>query len=146
MVLNVTAKKGRDKKSGVLSVEIDHTGCYGRCPTYNITITADGMAKYDAVMFNKDTGVFEKNIGKKKAKEILDYVSTNKLDTCKDKYRYVPDLPNINCTITYTTKVKNIENVKYAPPVLQALVKLVDDAGTKTDGNGWKKVNGPAGK
>ena len=125
---------------GIESVQIFRTGCHGKCPTYSVEIDKDGKVTYIAIRFCGDSGTFNKNIGAAKATEILNKVSAYRLDTCKDVYpNLVPDQSGLIYTIKYKNKVKNIRNAKFGPAFLVSLAKDIDDAGKKTDNNGWKK-------
>ncbi len=141
--------KHKKKQSGneIISVELNRTGCYGRCPTYMVEINKDGIATYTAIRFTTDSiGTYRKKIGKAKAMEILNEINSYQVDTCKDTYRYVPDLPGLNLTIKYQNKTKSIVNAKNGPSFLLHLGKIIEDAGLKADDNGWKKVTAPNDK
>jgi len=139
-------KKKKQAANELVSVEMFRTGCFGHCPTYTVVINKNGTATYDAIRFNTDSGVFQKNIGTKKATAILNEVNTYRVDTCQDEYRYIPDMPNINFTFTYTNKTKKINNARSGPQFLQALAREIDEAGLKKDDAGWKKLSGSPAK
>ena len=124
---------------------IYHSVCYGRCPEYSIEIADDGSATYTGKRFTEDTGIFKKNIGKAKAKEIIDFLSMNKVDTCKDLYENrIPDLPGITITINYPKRKKVIRNASFGPDFFRELSTKMDEAGRKTETNtGWKKTGMP---
>lgn len=134
-------KKKKKQTSNIESVEMYRTGCFGRCPTYIISINKDGIARYTAVRFCEDTGVFEKNIGVAKATELFDMVNLYKVDTCPDVYENrIPDLPTINLTVNYTGKIKKIGGVTYGPQYFGGISRFMEENGKKTDNTGWKKV------
>ncbi len=136
-------KKKQQKPNEILSVGMHRTVCFGRCPDYKIEIDNEGMATYTAIRFNDDTGIFKKNIGKKKAKEIIDMFVQYRVDTCKEMYENrIPDLPGLNITINYRKGKKTIYNAGFGPAFLGEIAGTIDEAGIKKD-NTWKKKGMP---
>ena len=116
------------------------TACFGRCPDYMIEINNSGVVTYTAIRFCEDTGVFKKDIGASKAREIIDQFTTYKVDTCKDIYESrIQDVPGMVMTIKYKTTTKIIRDANFGPFFLQRLAEAIDAVGKKTDDT-WKKV------
>ena len=149
--LGTFAKTAKQKKKSVseneiVSVGVYHSVCFGRCPEYKIDIASDGTATYTGMRFSNDTGIFKKNIGKAKAKEIIDMFITNKADTCREMYENrIPDLPGLTFTINYPKKKKQIFNANFGPSFLVEISNAMDAAGKKTEKKekGWKKTGMP---
>ena len=135
-------KKAAKAATGITSVQLYHTGCFGHCPTYIIDLNRNGMATFTAVRFNTDSGTFQKNIGAAKVAEILNRMDSMRVDTCQDMYvNPIPDLPTQNFEITYATKkVKKIYSATYGPAFIQRIATSIEAAGKKTDNAGWKRI------
>lgn len=131
-------KKTKKTTNDIVSVEVYHTACFGRCPEYTIKVDKNGVVTYTGIRFTEDSGVFEKKIGKTKAEEILNHFKNAQVDTCKDRYESrIQDLPGVIMTIQYPSRSKRIINAHFGPPILKGLTNVVD----KT----WDKQNNPAG-
>ncbi len=136
-------KKKKPQTQEVLSVSMHRTACFGRCPQYKIEVKGDGTATYTAIRFNPDTGVYTKNIGAAKAKEIIDQVKLYRVDTCSNFYENrIQDLPGLIFTIQYRDSTKNIRGANFGPGFLKAIANTLDEAAKKTD-DSWKRVDKP---
>jgi hypothetical protein len=141
--------KHKKKQQGneITAIKLFRTGCFGHCPTYSIEIDKNGTAIYNAVRFNKDSGSFIKKIGVAKAMEVINEANKYRVDTCKEAYpNMIPDLPGINFTVKFAGKTKNIINAKYGPAFLSDLAGLIEEAGLKTNDEGWKRITDAADK
>jgi len=133
------AKHKKIQKKEILSVSIHRSACFGRCPDYLVQVNKDGMVTYTGYMFVKDSGTFQKNIGVKDAKKIMDMCTTYRLDTCKDVYEnMIPDLPGLYYIVQYNNSVKKIANASFGPDFLKEIAHSID-AVAQVDGT-WKKV------
>jgi len=138
-------KSQQSVADSIQSIYMHRTGCYGRCPIYKIELNNTGMAKYTAIRFTADSGVFEKNIGKKKAAEIFEKIIDSRIDTCKNLYpTRISDLPGLIFTITYTNSTKTINNANFGPPVLRKLTESIDSITGKKLDESWQRVPGTA--
>jgi hypothetical protein len=148
LTLSAGAKQKKHKKkskttSGIVSIEMRRTACFGRCPDYSIEVNKDGTATYTARMFNEDTGTFTKKIGTKKALEILAQYEAMRIDTCRDVYESrMQDLPGIVYNVHYKDSTKMIRNANFGPVFLTKMAKDPMDGlvGKKTDGS-WTKIS-----
>lgn len=147
--LVAVAKQAKEKKKAkdgneIVSVAVQHTGCFGRCPTYSIEVSNDGYAKYTGIRFIKDSGVYKKNIGKEKAMQIINRFVTYRADTCKDIYpARITDLPGIMYTIKYRNKkTKTIYDTPNDGPIVLLTLRVRIDSlanGEQLD-KGWKRI------
>jgi hypothetical protein len=136
------AKKQAPAKE-IVSVGIHRTVCFGQCPDYKIEIEKGGMTTYTAMRFTPDTGIFRKNIGKKKAKEIIDLCMKYRIDTCREMYENrIPDLPGLNFIIKYKKGKQKIYSAGFGPEFLAEIAAAMDEAGIKKDKT-WKKTGMP---
>jgi hypothetical protein len=138
-----TAKKKASGTPAITSITMQRTVCYGRCPDYTIEINKNGMTTYTAVRFNEDTGIYQKNIGSKKAKQIFSEFASYRVDTCSERYeKIISDLPGLIFTIKYANRTQKIANANFGPAFLKSLAETMDTYGKKS-GNGWKKTGMP---
>ncbi len=148
IVFSVEARQRKHKKkvkSGnkIETITMQRTACYGRCPTYIIELNKNGSVIYTAYRNTADSGVFEKNIGEKRADEIFNQAVTTKIDTCRNEYiMRVTDLPGLIFTIKYADSTKIINNANFGPAVLRELSETLDGiTGKKVDETWHRKVN-----
>lgn len=139
-------KKVKQSATEIISVKMHRTACFGSCPDYTIEINKDGNVVFTGFRFTDDTGVFKKNIGVAKSKEIIAQFVAYRADTCQELYENrIPDLPGLNFEIKYPAKTKKIFCANFGPGFLKELADAMDAAGKKDDSKGWKKT-GPAPK
>ena len=127
----------------IVSVGIRRTVCFGSCPEYSIEITKKGIITYTGKRFTKDTGIFEKNIGREAAKKIIDLYVQYRVDTCQDTYEnMIPDLPGLIVTVNFKRCKKTIYNAGFGPKYLEFIASKVDAVGIKKDAS-WIKTGMP---
>ena len=134
-------KKKSQAKNGnkIESVLIDNSACFGRCPSYDIQVKKNGTVRYTGLLFVKDSGTYEKNIGTAAAMKLFTEFNTYKVDTCQNEYpNKIPDLSGITYTIVYTDKTKKIRNAHFGPEFLKQLSADMDKL-AKVD-TSWKKI------
>lgn len=136
----IKKKKRRQNNSPILSVSMQRTGCYGKCPEYKIEMDKNGNVTYTGIRNVKDSGVYKKNIGYPATMAIINKLNENKIDTCSNKYRNpIPDLPGIIYTVTYKDSVKRIFSAEWGPHYLKETAEEIDAIGKPTNKT-WKKV------
>lgn len=150
MIVLLTACAAQ-KRSGaaddVTYVQMWRTSCFGKCPNYKVEIYHDGLVRYTGYQFT-DTGIYEKNIGAAKAKQILSNFTVNRVDTLQKEYRMmVADLPGINYTFRFDNREQIVRNAEFGPIFLRELANRIDElvkqeenSAPKIDGT-WKKIS-----
>ncbi|MCF8448511.1 MAG: DUF6438 domain-containing protein [Taibaiella sp.] len=142
------AKMAKQKKKSkatneIVSVGMHRTVCFGTCPDYKIEIDRNGSVTYTAIRFTADTGIFKKNIGKAKAKEIMDMFVKYRADTCREMYEsLIADLPGLNFTMRYKDRKKNIYTSGFGPEFLTDIAEAMD-AIVATKDKTWRKTGMP---
>lgn len=133
-------KKKHSKGSTVLAVGMSRSGCYGRCPIYDVLLSANGTITYTGKRFVTDTGIFIKKTDRAYILPIIDEVIINRVDTCKTRYRSpIPDLPGFMVTVVYADSTKRIIAAEGGPAFLKKIANEIDGIGNKTDSNAWIK-------
>ena len=134
-------KHHKSQNPKVLAVAMTRTGCYGRCPGYEVKANADGTIIYTGLKFVDDTGKYYKKRTAAYIAPIIDEVITYRMDTCAKFYRTrVPDLPGFNITITYADSTKVIREAGGGPFYLNKLADELEKSGKRTDTAGWQKM------
>jgi hypothetical protein len=136
-------KKAKKVSNEIISVEVYHTACFGRCPIYKVDVNKDGIATYTGMRFTEDSGVYQKKIGARKAQALLNEFAKYRIDTCKDHYEsLIQDVPGIVLTIRYKGRNKVINDAHFAPQGVLRLSTLLTQIWDKpTNPSGWNKVS-----
>lgn len=72
-------------------IKLERTECYGTCPVYTLTITANGTVVYEGRRFVKSEGRVESKISPEQLSEILAAVRRADYFSMKDRYALVED-------------------------------------------------------
>ena len=102
-------------KLEISQIDFEADGCYGTCPIFAMTISNDGMAKYDAKMFNERQGEFKTTIKKPQLVRLLNLIAKSDFFSLNSEYSVdYTDQPTYKLTIKLTNgKIKTIED--YGP-------------------------------
>ena len=102
----------------VLLASIERTPCFGRCPTYKISIYQSGYVLYDGKQNVKNTGLFYSHLDKNKIGQIKNYITENNIYGLDDKYvnPHIADFPSTYTEINLDNKYKRIINTEPEPP------------------------------
>ncbi len=129
-----TTKTGSQNSgnSSQLLISMQRTGCFGKCPIYQVDIYKDGSIHYNAVKFLDTTGKFCGTLTKSQLATINRAIKQASLLSLKDQYpdnkRPPADLPS--CIINYQQgdkKKKIVDHGIESPEVLVALEKQIDN-------------------
>ena len=109
-------------------VSIQHTSCYGQCPTYKVVIHEKGMAYFDGIRFAKYEGMHFAQFTQEeiasifsKAKEIGFYEMEDKYDS------NVSDFPSTYTFVRDERTAKLVMNRHRGPAKLKELESFIDD-------------------
>jgi len=106
---------------------MERTPCFGKCPSYKITIFNTGKVLYDGKSHTKKIGKFEKQLTKKQLEEIQKMMKDIKLIEMKSIYdSEVTDFPSTILYIVSNNQKKKILDRVNAPAELKQFEKLVD--------------------
>jgi len=120
-------------------VKMNRTACFGRCPVYSVEIYPTGLVRYSGQYFTDHQGVYETNIGKTKAQNLMKQFEKYRVDTCKNQYESrIADLPGIVFNIKYGKTNKRINNAHFGPDFLRTLAANVDSLSQVN--SHWKKT------
>lgn len=135
------SKSPTDSNPDSLFASIERTPCFGRCPTYVISIYKSGYVVYKGKQWVPNTGIFYTFISKKQLAEISDMADKIGFAELKEAYHdpNIVDVPSTFTTFRINGKLKRIDNTFGDPP--QGLIdfeKFLDDLFTNTQ---WIKIS-----
>jgi hypothetical protein len=123
-----------------LYAAIERSPCFGRCPTYVISIYKSGYVVYEGKKWVDHLGFFYTFISSKQLAEIADMAKKINFDQMQDAYHdpQIMDAPSTFTSYRVNGKIKRIDNTYGAAP--QGLVdfsKFLDDM---FEGTNWIKI------
>jgi hypothetical protein len=159
--LLILASCNRDVKSpattpieeipGDLVIILERGVCYGTCPAYKVTITADGSVEFEGRYYVKKKGIIRTTISREQLKLLVAEIERAKYFTLQDRYvdkedgcvTVLTDHPLINISITIKGKTKSIAHYHGCdgPRVLEQLTALEDKIDEVINASQWFDVN-----
>jgi hypothetical protein len=119
------------------SLGIDHTGCRGNCPNYQMSVDAQGNAKYHGHHAVEMMGDYTKTLEAKTVKALVATLNEYKVFDFEDIYGGgVADIPAVVTKVTLNGKTKRIEDIREAPQALKEMEAKLENLIGK---DGWKK-------
>jgi len=113
----------------VTEIGIAHTGCYGTCPVYSVTFSADGTVRYDGKIYVERKGQHTGTITSEKFKEVARFVLENGFMGLRDDYSSpVTDNATVITTVVAGGKKKVISDYAHAGPKELAEIERRIDA------------------
>ena len=110
-----------------LFLTMERTPCFGKCPSYKLTIFNTGNVVYEGFTFAKKEGKHVKKLTKKQLTEIQNLIETINLFEMKDKYdSSITDIPSTILYVVYKGQKKKILDRVGGPDELKKLEKLID--------------------
>jgi hypothetical protein len=122
-------------------ITLERTVCYGMCPSYKVTISADGAVVFEGRRFVKNVGTAESTISQEKLLELIDRFDKMNYFALRNRYQdpedgcegFVTDHPTANTSIRINGKAKSVRHYYGCTgiAVLDKLTKLeqaIDDA------------------
>ncbi len=120
-----------------ISISLERTVCFGSCPSYVLTILADGRVTFEGRQYVKSKGIFRKKIAPAKLEPIFQKIEEIHFWELEDRYRtkknpdgsisMITDMPTQYVTVKWPTKSKRVENYYGAPPEVLELEGLIDE-------------------
>ena len=110
-----------------LFLTMERTPCFGKCPSYKLTIFNTGNVVYEGFTFAKKEGKHTKKLSKIQLTEIQDKIESINLFEMNDKYdSQITDIPSTILFVVYKGKKKKILDRVGGPDELKKLEKLID--------------------
>jgi hypothetical protein len=133
-----TKTTGSPKVASDFLLEIQHTGCRGNCPAYNIKVDAKGNATYNGRRAVERMGNYKKTLDAKTVEALSQAIVDAHFWDFEDEYGgEVADIPGVVTIATIDGKTKRVNDIRNAPQELKELeAKLEALIGTE----GWEKA------
>ena len=122
---NKIAKKAYVASDFIFQVE--HGGCYGTCPIYQIRINASREVRWVGKRFTENIGTWRKTLPEEQFITLLKHIREATVESYKDVYDDpgVSDLPTTTVTYCQNEKTKII-TCRYNVPT--TLIQFIDSA------------------
>lgn len=130
-----------DKIPDDLQITLERSACYGTCPDYSLSITADGRVVFEGRRFTKTEGKAETKVDQNVLKQII--AEFEKADFFKLKDRYVEetdgcgevwtDNPSESISIKLNGKTKEVRHYFGCRKVSGNDLERITDLGEKID-------------
>jgi hypothetical protein len=122
-------------------ITLERTACYGTCPVYKITISADGTVVFEGRRFVKKVGSVKSAISQEQLRELLAAFEKIRYLELRDRYeepedgckQWVTDNPSAITSLTLNGKSKSVRHYYGCRGVevlaeLEKLERAIDDA------------------
>lgn len=134
--------KAAGAADGAPAVSLERTSCFGSCPVYRVTISRDGMVRFEGKRFVTDSGADSAQVTRSAVDSLLAELDRGGYYGFADQYvsgapacgLYATDLPSVNTAVDDGRRRKSVEHDRgcsQAPAGLAALENRIDEvAGT----------------
>ena len=132
-----TKPTGSPKVASDFSLEIQHTGCRGNCPAYNMKVDAKGNATYVGRRAVEMMGNYTKTLPPATVEAMSKAITDANFFDFEDEYGgEVADIPGVRTIVTIDGKTKTVNDIRNAPQPLKDLEANLEALFGK---DGWKK-------
>jgi hypothetical protein len=110
--------KNRIKEKSELSLSMIRSGCYGRCPIYDLKIQPDGKVLFEGRFWTEIKGKAEDTITAKQFEQLISEIEKAKFFSLESAYNYdsnncpstATDFPSVKLYIKLDGKEKTIDH------------------------------------
>jgi hypothetical protein len=110
--------QNQQKEKTELSLKMERSGCYGRCPIYDLTIESDGKVTFEGKSWTKIIGKAEDRLSEEKFKKLTDEIEKANFFSFDNAYNSesqncpntVTDHPSVKLYVKLNGKEKNINH------------------------------------
>jgi Domain of unknown function (DUF6438) len=134
-----------------LVIVLERGVCFGTCPAYKLTITANGSVEFEGRHFVKKKGLIRATISREQLKHLVAEFEKAKYFTLRDRYvdkedgcaAVFTDSPTVKTSITIAGKTKSVEHYTGCQglPVLERLTALEDKIDEVVNSPQWFDKN-----
>lgn len=130
--------KGQDEQ--IESISLSRSGCYGKCPVYQITLNRDGSVLYKGDMFVEHIGSYNVDV-EFDFQKFEDLVKTSDFFNLEDKYiENVADVPSCGITVKTGSRIKSVVDNGIGPEGLRVFQKEIDKVISNSENIVWRKI------
>ena len=122
------------------SISLARSGCYGKCPVYQITLNRDGSVLYKGDMFVEHIGSYNVDV-EFDFQKFEDLVKTSDFFNLEDKYiENVADVPSCGITVKTGSRIKSVVDNGIGPEELRVFQKEIDKVISNSEDIVWRKI------
>lgn len=131
------SRAGANGAKRTSAIRLERGPCYGRCPEYAVTLTSDGMIRFEGRRNTRKTGTDSARVSPRAVTALLSRFDKAGFSGFADHYthgtpgctRYIADLPTVTTTVARGRVTKRVERdggCGGAPAALARLELAVD--------------------
>jgi hypothetical protein len=133
-----TKKVGNGNVPNDFHLEIQHVGCRGNCPAYNIKVDAKGNATYQGRRAVEMVGDYRKTLDAKTMEALAKAITDAHFFDFDDEYGgEVADVPGVKTIVIMDGKTKTVNDIRNAPKELKEMEAKLEELIGK---EGWEKI------
>jgi hypothetical protein len=125
-LISACAGSGEIRRTEVpenFALSLERTPCFGRCPTYALSLDAKGKVAYEALRFAPDSSEVHRKLTKSKMKKLVFLLKEADLTQYEDRYHAeISDLPAVILQCELDEMSKNIYMRQQVPTRLDSLI------------------------
>ncbi|MFN8397984.1 MAG: DUF6438 domain-containing protein [Bacteroidia bacterium] len=126
------------KLAADFSLELQHIGCRGNCPAYNLKTDAKGNATYNGRRAVEMMGNYTKTLDAKTVEAMAQAITDAHFWDFEAEYGgEVADLPSVRTVVVMDGKTKTVNDIRNAPQALKDLEAKLEGLFGK---EGWTKT------
>jgi hypothetical protein len=134
-----------------LVIIIERGICFGTCPAYKLTISANGSVEFEGRHYVKKKGVVRATISREQLKHLVAEFEKAEYFTLQDRYvdkedgcaAVRTDAPTVNTSITIAGETKSVKHYHgcEGPPALERLTALENKIDEVVNASQWFDEN-----
>lgn len=129
----LTQPQSTEFKDVVISLE--RTGCYGTCPSYQLTVYGDGKVVYNGINHVKKKGLRRSRISQNQVMELVTEIKDIDYFSLRDSYDApIEDKSSVITSATIDGQTKKVVDLYSAP---KELIELENNIDKITDSSKW---------
>lgn len=120
-------------------IKLKKGGCYGRCPSYDFSISGAGLMTFTSIRFCSKEGTFEKQLDANSTALLFKDFAESDFFSMQDEYEsMIPDLPLATISFHNGNQEKTIKGKMERPDILKKLQADLESL-AETD-EGWTLI------
>ena len=137
LVLLLTIQIVAQAQTKLSQIRMERSPCFGKCPSYVITIQSNGALQYEGRNNAPFTGKRTAKLTPAQTKKLFKQFEQQKLKSLKSVYPVIAsDLPHLHYTFHWGKKSKTVKNAELGPAYLK---RFADDIDALVKGLHWSR-------
>lgn len=109
------------EKNGIVTISLERTPCFGKCPVYSIKVHENGLVIYNAEKNTDTVGCFYTILTKQEVQALKNKFVSNGFMDMADRYpeegKAPVDLPSCVLTFNNDGKIKTVRDKRWETPM-----------------------------